>query len=384
MTDYDFTSLPNRLNHHSMKWKEVESNPELLPLWVADMDFFAFPEMKKALQDYAQWGVYGYPYFSDDVFDAICQWEKNEHNYDVDKETIVLIEGVVPAISVSIQSFTKEGDAVLINTPVYPPFARSVKLNHRRLVENSLIEVNGHFEIDFEQLEKDIVENGVKLYVLCSPHNPGGRVWSAQELAKVAKLCQKHGVILVSDEIHQDLTLFGNQHHTINTVGDYKDFTVVLSSATKTFNVAGTKNSFAIIENPDLRAAFKERQLGNNQHEVPTIGLITTETAYRYGKPWLEELRRLIEKHVNLVDDYLSQHTKIKVMKPEGTYLIWLDFSAYGLTDEALHQKIKEEAKLILNVGSTFGKEGLGHARLNVATPTALLQEALERLAKVF
>lgn len=384
MSQFDFTTLPDRLKTHSVKWKEVQKDKELLPLWVADMDFLAFPEMQAAIQRYSDFGVYGYSYAWDGVLEAIQDWEKNEHDYQVDKETIVLIEGVVPAISVAIQTFTKEGDAVLINTPVYPPFARSVKLNNRRLSENSLVERNGHFEIDFSQLEKDMVENQVKLYVFCSPHNPGGRVWTAEELQKVGELCQKHGIILVSDEIHQNLALFDHKHHSINTVGDFGQFSLVLSSATKTFNVAGTKNSFAIIENPALRAQFKKRQLANNQHEVPTIGLITTEAAFRYGKPWLTELKGLLEKHCDFLVNYLEQHTKIKVMKPEGTYLVWLDFSAYNLSDEELHKKIKEEAKLILNVGSTFGKEGLGYARLNLATPTPILQEACERLAKVF
>lgn len=384
MIDFDFNTLPDRLENHSMKWKEVEANRDLLPLWVADMDFLPFPEMKAAVEAYAQRGDYGYPYFSDQVLESIQTWEKEEHGYEFEKEALVLIEGVVPAISVAIQAFSKEGEAVLINTPVYPPFARSVKLNNRQLVENSLVEKNGRFELDFEQLEKDLVENQVKVYVFCSPHNPGGRVWSPEELVKVAELCRKHNVILVSDEIHQDLALFGNKHHSLNTLGDFKDFTLILGSATKTFNVAGTKNSFAIIENPELRAIFKKRQLGNNQHEVPTIGLVTTETAFRYGRPWLTELKKVLEENINLVVERLTRETQIKVMKPEGTYLVWLDFSDYGLDDEELHRKIKEEAKLILNVGSTFGKEGLGHARLNVATPQATLKEALDRLSQVF
>ncbi len=384
MIDFDFNTLPDRLENHSMKWKEVEANRDLLPLWVADMDFLPFPEMKAAVEGYAQRGDYGYPYFSDQVLESIQTWEKEEHGYEFEKEALVLIEGVVPAISVAIQAFSKEGEAVLINTPVYPPFARSVKLNNRQLVENSLVEKNGRFELEFEQLEKDLVENQVKVYVFCSPHNPGGRVWSPEELVKVAELCRKHNVILVSDEIHQDLALFGNKHHSLNTLGDFKDFTLILGSATKTFNVAGTKNSFAIIENPELRAIFKKRQLGNNQHEVPTIGLVTTETAFRYGRPWLTRLKKVLEENINLVVERLTRETQIKVMKPEGTYLVWLDFSAYGLDDEELHRKIKEEAKLILNVGSTFGKEGLGHARLNVATPQATLKEALDRLSQVF
>lgn len=384
MIDFDFNTLPDRLENHSMKWKEVEANRDLLPLWVADMDFLPFPKMKAAVEAYAQRGDYGYPYFSDQVLESIQTWEKEEHGYEFEKEALVLIEGVVPAISVAIQAFSKEGEAVLINTPVYPPFARSVKLNNRQLVENSLVEKNGRFELEFEQLEKDLVENQVKVYVFCSPHNPGGRVWSPEELVKVAELCRKHNVILVSDEIHQDLALFGNKHHSLNTLGDFKDFTLILGSATKTFNVAGTKNSFAIIENPELRAIFKKRQLGNNQHEVPTIGLVTTETAFRYGRPWLTELKKVLEENINLVVERLTRETQIKVMKPEGTYLVWLDFSAYSLDDEELHRKIKEEAKLILNVGSTFGKEGLGHARLNVATPQATLKEALDRLSQVF
>ena len=358
MIDFDFNTLPDRLENHSMKWKEVEANRDLLPLWVADMDFLPFPKMKAAVEAYAQRGDYGYPYFSDQVLESIQTWEKEEHGYGFEKEALVLIEGVVPAISVAIQAFSKEGEAVLINTPVYPPFARSVKLNNRQLVENSLVEKNGRFELEFEQLEKDLVENQVKVYVFCSPHNPGGRVWSPEELVKVAELCRKHNVILVSDEIHQDLALFGNKHHSLNTLGDFKDFTLILGSATKTFNVAGTKNSFAIIENPELRAIFKKRQLGNNQHEVPTIGLVTTETAFRYGRPWLTRLKKVLEENINLVVERLTRETQIKVMKPEGTYLVWLDFSAYGLDDEELHRKIKEEAKLILNVGSTFGKEG--------------------------
>ena len=248
MTKYDFTTLPNRLTHHTYKWKETETDPEIIPAWIADMDFNVIPEVREAVIGYADQMVYGYTYASDSLYQSILDWEKEEHGYSFDKEAVVFIEGVVPAISTAIQAFTKEGDAVLINTPVYPPFARSVRLNNRKLIENSLVKVNGHFEIDFEQLERDIVDNEVKLYVFCSPHNPGGRVWTKEELAKVADLCQKHGVLLVSDEIHQDLALYGNKHVSMNTISDaYKDFTLVLSSATKTFNIAGTKNSFTII-----------------------------------------------------------------------------------------------------------------------------------------
>ncbi|MCE2259393.1 aminotransferase class I/II-fold pyridoxal phosphate-dependent enzyme, partial [Streptococcus thermophilus] len=314
MTRYDFTTQPNRLNQNTMKWHEAESDPELLELWVADMDFLPVPEIRDAVINYVETHIFGYPYPSDELYQSIIDWEKNQHGYSVDKASIVLIEGVVPAISTAIQAFTKEDDAVLINTPVYPPFARSVRLNNRKLIENSLVKVNGHFEIDFEQLERDIVDNDVKLYVFCSPHNPGGRVWTKEELTMVADLCQKHGVLLVSDEIHQDLALYGNKHISLNTISNaYKDFTLVLSSATKTFNIAGTKNSFTIIENEDLRKSFKQKQLANNQHEIPTIGLITTQAAFTYGQPWLEELKTVLETNIDLLTKELSEKTNIEV-----------------------------------------------------------------------
>lgn len=385
MTKYDFTTRPNRLGQHTVKWKSSEIDPDLLQLWVADMDFLPLPEVKEALKTYAEEHVFGYPYASEELYQSIINWEKEEHGYVVKKEDILLIEGVVPAISVAIQALTKEGDAVLINTPVYPPFARSVRLNQRRLITNSLVEKEGRFEIDFEQLEQQIIEEGAKLYVLCSPHNPGGRVWTKEELAKIGELCQKHGVLLVSDEIHQDLALFGHQHHSFNTVSaDFKEFTIVLGSATKTFNIAGTKNSFAIIENPDLRKQFANQQLANNQHEIPTVGLITTEVALTYGKPWLEELKVVLEENITYVVDYLTEQTKINVMKPEGTYLIWLDFSAYGLTNEEIQEKLIKEAKVVLNDGATFGREGKNHARLNAAAPLETVVEACHRIARAF
>lgn len=384
MGKYDFTTLPNRFGHHTYKWKEAETDREVLPAWIADMDFVVLPEIQQAVHDYAEQLVYGYTYASDELIEAVQNWERSQHGYDFKKDALVFIEGVVPAISVAIQAFTKEGEAVLINTPVYPPFARTVKLNNRKLITNSLVEKEGIFEIDFTQLEKDFVEENVKLYVLCNPHNPGGRVWEKEVLEKIGQLCQKHGVLLVSDEIHQDLALFGHKHYSFNTVNpDFKDFSIILSSATKTFNIAGTKNSYAIIESPKLRVAFQKRQLANNQHEISGLGYLATEAAYRYGKEWLEELKEVLENHINYVVDVFEKETKIKVMKPQGTYLIWLDFSAYNINDEELRNLLRDEAKVILNRGLDFGEEGTLHARLNVAMPKALLEQVCQRIVKV-
>lgn len=385
MGKYDFTTLPNRFGHHTYKWKEAETDRQVLPAWIADMDFEVLPEIRQTVHDYAEQLVYGYTYASDGLIEAVQNWEEKQHGYRFEKDALVFIEGVVPAISTAIQAFTKEGQAVLINTPVYPPFARSIKLNNRRLITNSLVEKDGLFEIDFDQLEKDFVEEDVKLYVLCNPHNPGGRVWEKEVLEKIGQLCQKHGVLLVSDEIHQDLALFGNKHQSFNTVNeDFKEFSLILSSATKTFNIAGTKNSYAIIENPKLRVAFQKRQLANNQHEISGLGYLATEAAYRYGEDWLSELKELIEKHINYVLDLFGKETKIKVMKPQGTYLIWLDFSAYEISDEELRKLLRDEAKVILNRGLDFGEEGALHARLNVAMPTSVLEEVCQRIIATF
>ena len=385
MGKYDFTTLPNRFGHHTFKWKEAETDRQVLPAWIADMDFEVLPEIRQTVHDYAEQLVYGYTYASDGLIEAVQNWEETQHGYRFDKDALVFIEGVVPAISTAIQAFTKEGDAVLINTPVYPPFARSIKLNHRKLVNNSLVEKDGLFEIDFDQLEKDFVEEDVKLYILCNPHNPGGRVWEKEVLEKIGQLCQKHGVLLVSDEIHQDLALFGNKHQSFNTVNeDFKEFSLILSSATKTFNIAGTKNSYAIIENQKLRLTFQKRQLANNQHEISGLGYLATEAAYRYGEDWLTELKEVIENHINYVVDLFGKKTKIKVMKPQGTYLIWLDFSAYGLSEEDLHGLLKQEAKVILNRGLDFGEEGAHHARLNVAMPKSVLAEVCQRIVTCF
>ena len=384
MSKYNFQTAPNRLSHHTYKWKETETDSQLLPAWIADMDFEVMPEVKQAIHDYAEQLVYGYTYASDELLQAVLDWEKSEHQYSFDKEDIVFVEGVVPAISLAIQAFTKEGDAVLINSPVYPPFARSVRLNNRKLVSNSLKEENGLFQIDFEQLEKEIVENNVKLYLLCNPHNPGGRVWEKEVLERIGRLCQKHHVILVSDEIHQDLTLFGHEHVSFNTISpDFKEFAIILSSATKTFNIAGTKNSYAVIENPSLRAQFQRQQLANNHHEVSSLGYIATETAYRYGKPWLVALKAVLEENIQFAVEYFAKEApRLKVMKPQGTYLIWLDFSDYGLTDDELFTLLHDQAKVILNRGSDYGSEGELHARLNIAAPKSLVEEICKRIVR--
>lgn len=239
--------------------------------------------------------------------------------------------------------------------------------------------------MDFEDLEDTIKNRQVKAYVLCNPQNPSGRIWTKEELFEIGKLCLKYNVLLIIDEIHRDLTLYGNQHISFNSLDErFKDISIVLSSATKTFNLAATKNSMAIIANEKLRKAFIKQRLANNQHEVPTLGMVATEAAFTKGEAWLEALKSEIEKHSDYLAHRLETETQIRVMKPEATYLAWLDFSAYGLDDDTLYQKWHDEAKLLLNDGRVFGRAGSQHARLNLAAPFANIEEACDRLVKIF
>lgn len=384
-TTYDFVALPNRLGQGSVKWRASEDNPDLLQLWVADMDFEPFPALRQAIISHGQGAIFGYSYPKQELFDAIMSWEKTQHRYQISQDSLVLVSGVVPAIAIAIQALTKQGDAVLINSPVYPPFANMVRLNNRRLRRQPLELVNGQFQMDMEAFEQEFISEDIKLYLLCNPHNPGGRAWSKEELKQIGDICLKHNVLVISDEIHQDLTLFGHQHHSFNTVDKtFADISLVLSSATKTFNLAGTKNSFAIIENPKLRQAFIKQQERNHQQEIPTIGYLTTQVAYESGSQWLDALKKVLEENILFLCEYLEQHTQIKVMKPQATYLVWLDFSAYGLSQAELMNRLTSTAKVVLNNGQAFGPQGKGFARINVATPKATLIEACQRIAQAF
>lgn len=380
----NFDKAADRRNTNCEKWDTMKEG--VLPLWVADMDFKTVPEVSAGLAQFAQAGVFGYTFASDSLYQSIIDWEMNKHQLAVNPDEIVFIDGVVPAISVAIQAFTELDDAIVINTPVYPPFARNIKLNKRRLIENDLVIVDGKYTIDFDLLEEQFKTESVKMYVFCSPHNPGGRVWQIDELEKIGQLCKKYNVILVSDEIHQDFALFGNKHTTFLSVDQsFGEFAIVLSSATKTFNIAGTKNSFVIFKNEALKSKFQAVQLRNNQHEISSFGQLATELAYLHGDEWLEGLRAKIEENIEVALAFFeAKLPKIKAMKPEGTYLLWLDFSAYGLTDETLQKKLVDEAKVYLNQGISYGASGKNYIRMNLATSTEIVNEALSRIEKIF
>ncbi|MGT2666304.1 MalY/PatB family protein [Streptococcus rifensis] len=381
---YDFTKRPNRLTTHSVKWREVEKDQRLLPLWIADMDFYIAPEIKQAMADYVASDDYGYAYEAESLYQSVVDWEAKHYSNTVKADEILFVSGVVPSLSIALQALTSEGDAVLINTPYYGPIPRTVQLLNRQLVKNELVNIEGRYQIDFQQLEQDIVTHDIKVYVLCNPQNPSGRVWTREELQKLGNICLKHNVLIIVNEIHRDLTLFGNQHISFNTVDDaFKDISITLASATKTFNIAGTKNSYALIPNPSLRKKFTQQRLANNQHEVPTIGLVATEAAFTHGEGWLNALKPVLEQNVTYVKDQLESQTEIKVMVPEAGYLIWLDFSAYNLDDQELKAKYRDEAGLILSDGTTFGTAGRQFVRFNIAAPFDVIQEACSRLINV-
>lgn len=385
----EFDQVYQRRNTNSVKWDRIAEEykqSDLLPLWVADMDFKALPALTEAFEEYLKKGIYGYSTFPNSLYEAIISWQNRRYRYSLKKEEILFNSGVVPSIALAVQAYTSEGEAVLIHDPVYTPFANVIKNNNRQLIRNTLKEVNNHFEIDFDEMEQAIVAHNVKLFILSNPHNPGGRVWSLDELQQIGDLCKKHQVIVVSDEIHQDLVFQPNKFTSFQTVdASFADFSIVLTSATKTFNLAGIKNSMAFIKQPELRKKFSAVQTKNAAYEINTFGLIGTEAAYDHGEQWLNELLEYLKENLEFICEFIEEKLpKVSYQKPEGTYLIWLDFSAYNLSDSELEKKMIQEAKVVLNAGRSFGPAGTNHMRLNFACPRTTLAEGLERIASVF
>jgi cystathionine beta-lyase len=385
---YDFETVINRKNTRSTKWDTLESNyheKDLLPFWIADMDFKNAPEIIDGIKNYLDGGILGYTTETEKIYDAIINWQKTHFNYDVPREAILFNSSVVASLFIAVQAFSEVGDAVLINNPTYPPFAVAVNDNDRKLVTCNLQNKNGHYEIDFDEFEKDIVENNIKLYLLCNPNNPGGRVWTKDELNKIGEICKRHGVIVASDEIHEDIVFAPNVHTTFANAGEnFADFSVTFTAVTKTFNLAGIKCSMIFAENEELRKKFDHVQAINCQHEINTFGLLGTRLAYENGEEWLVEVKDAIQTNINYIEEHLINETKITWLKPEGTYLCFLDFSAYGLSDEELMNKLVHEAKVVLNPGISFGPGGTGYMRFNAAAPLKLVKEGIERIKSVF
>ena len=382
---YNFDEIIDRRNTDCLKYDfavERGKPADVLPLWVADMDFRTAPHIiEKAVAD-ASLGIYGYTESKDDYFQAVANWYRTYFDWNVEKKWLVKTPGIVFAIGLAIKALTKEGDGVMIQQPVYYPFSEVIKDNDRKLVNNVLVLRNGHYEIDFEDFEQKIIQEKVKLFVLCSPHNPVGRVWTREELQKIGEICLKYGVKVVSDEIHSDFVYGDRKHYVFTTVDPrFEEFSIVCTAPSKTFNLAGLQASNIFIPNVQIRKAFLKQMSAVGYSQLNMIGLHACKAAYETGREWLEELKVYLKGNLDFVREYLEQNLpQIKLIEPEGTYLIWLDCRALGLSEAKLEHLIVHEAKLWLDSGAIFGKDGEGFERINIACPRAVLEEACKRL----
>lgn len=386
---YDFNSVTDRHHTNSIKTDlaVARGKPEdVLSLWVADMDFPTAPQILDALHKKVEHGIFGYSVPDQSFYEAVKNWQKTEHNFEINRHWIVTTPGVVFAIATAIKAFTQKNEAVLIQTPVYYPFKNMIVQNERTLVTSSLVQKDGKYQIDFEDFEKKIIENNVKLFILCSPHNPVGRVWSRRELEQLSQICLRHNVIVFADEIHNDFVFEPNKHIVFSTISDeIAQNCIVSTSASKSFNLAGLQFSINFIQNPELKSRFK-KEIDRTGYDEPSImGLVATQAAYEYGREWFYELKNHLKSNLDYLRKFLKERLpKVRLIEPEGTYLIWLDFSALGYSDAELDDIIVNKAKLWLDRGTMFGPEGANFQRINIATPRPVLQDALERLEKVF
>lgn len=385
---YDFDRLLNRYGTNSVKWEDMAKTygtNDLLPMFVADMDFACLPEISEALVKRASHPTYGYTFASPEFYSSYIAWNKNHHNFDLQKEEIMPIGGVVCATSFAISALTEKGDRILLHTPAYFPFFSVISDLGRVVVPTTMVkDANGQYETDWVDFENKIKD--VKMFILCSPHNPTGRVWSRKELTRIVDLCYKYGVKILSDEIHSDL-VFDGKHIVLPSLNEKaKEITVLTTAPSKTFNIAGMKSSFIIIQNPELRQKVSTL-MGAFHMGIDLFAYTATEAAYTYGEKWVEELCEYLKKNAEFVVDFCATNLpKVKVFMPQATYLMWLDFSAYGLSQEDLFEKCKE-AKVAMNNGIIFGREnreGEGFMRLNIGTPKARVEQALNQLKETF
>lgn len=385
----DFDTVIDRKGTRSLKYDFAvrRGKPkDVLPLWVADMDFQTSSYITDALEDMVKHGVFGYSESEEHYFGAVQNWMERHYNWHVKESWMTKTPGIVFALAMAVKAYTQENDAVLIQPPVYYPFKEVVEDNHRRLVNNTLVlDGDGTYTIDYEDFEKKIIEENVKLFILCNPHNPVGRVWTKEELERLGDICLKHGVFVVSDEIHADF-VFERKHTVFSEVKEaYRDISMICTSPSKTFNIAGLQISNIFISNPEKATAFRRQVAAAGYSQVGLPGLVACEAAYRHGDEWLEGVLAYIKANAEFTRAYLQEHLpRVKMTKLEGTYLVWLDFRNYGLTDKELDEKILNQVGLWLDSGAVFGKCGEGFQRINIACPRKTLHQALDRLIDVF
>ena len=385
---HDFDEPIDRSNTNSIKhdFATEYGKPEgLIPLWVADMDFRVPPCVTRALVKSAEHSVFGYSEAKKHgaYFTALQKWFSQRFGFETSQEWLVKTPGVVFALCAAIRAFTKPDDAVLIQPPVYYPFKETVETNGRRLVTNPLAYADGKYRIDFDDFENKIVKNSTRLFILCSPHNPAGRVWTKDELTRMGKICLKHDVLVVSDEIHCDFVYGDNRHTVFGTISEaFLNNSIICTSPSKTFNLAGLQTANIFIADARLRQKFKKEIGKTGYSQLNTMGLVSCQAAYEGGGEWLDELLAYLWRNYDYAKKFINTNLpKIRIAELEGTYLLWLDMNAYGFSEAELDKVLVEKARLWVSKGSVFGEEGKGFIRINIACPLAVLEKAFERLA---
>ncbi len=384
MSKYNFDEVIDRKNTFSLKWDIKRGRPEdALPFWVADMDFKLPNEILNDMSEFIRGGIFGYSEPTTKYFDALEAWYRRRYGAKIERDLVTLTPGVVFSLSTLIRILTNPSDSVLILSPVYYPFKESVVDNNRKIVESDLVFNGVKYEIDFSDFENKIIENDVKLFILCNPHNPVGRVWTLNELEKLNEICQKHNVFIISDEIHQDFVYEDNKFHTMLNICD-KNF-VVVSSASKSFNIPGLQLGYTIFDDRSLKQKFKKELDKIGYSQVSVLGLVASCSAYNNGEEWLSEVKDYIWGNILFVIDFFKKNMpKVKVLRPEGTYLVWLDFNDVTKDYKKISDIILNKALVWLDDGYIFGKSGEGFERINVATRRDYLKQALERIVEAF
>ena len=380
---YDFDEVVDRRSTGSVKY---DLRHDLLPLWVADMDFPLPDEILDAIKKRVDHGIFGYTLTTSSYWKALDSWCSREYGYHVRSSEWFTVPGVVYSLSIAIRAVTEPSDAVLIEQPVYYPFSQVVKDNGRNLIAAPLGYKDGRYYRDIEAFEKAIRANNVKAFILCSPHNPVGRVWTQEELLSVAEICSHYGVTVIADEIHCDFIRPGIKFTSFATLGDeYRQKFILCTAPSKTFNLAGLQVSNIWIPNPELRSCFKKQNQANGYNEINTLGMTAAEAVYTLGKPWLEALKVYLEGNIAYVKDFLAKNLpEVHLVEPEGTYLLWLDFHGTGLSNGEMKERVESRAKLWLDHGDIFGEGGELFERINIACPRSILEQAMNRLAEAF
>lgn len=383
----NFDRVINRKNTRCLKYDFAVQRgmpADVLPLWVADMDFETSSYIEDALVERAKEGIFGYSEVQAPYFEIVKNWMKKHHDWEPEESWLIKTPGVVFALAMAVKAFTEPGDSVLLQLPVYYPFSEVIRDNGRRIVSNTLyLGDDNRYHIDFEDFEKKIVEEHVKLFFLCSPHNPVGRVWSREELVRMGDICLKHHVLVVSDEIHNDFVFKGQHHVFVGLKKEYQDITMTCTAASKTFNIASMMISNIFIPNEELRAKFKHQLDAAGISQLGVMGLVATEAAYSKGEEWYEAMLSYVKANIDFTRDFVEKHLPgVRMVDIEGTYLVWLDFKGTGLGVDELEDLIVNKAKLWLDSGKIFGESGRGFQRINVACPRSVLEEALGRIAE--